>query len=183
MTAFPIKVQISASRKAAPTMPAHRKLRTALLTTTLLAIGLSACGSSSTTSSSPTTAQSGSQGSSASSAPAASAAGGGGSGALSAADTVAFLMPDEASTRYVTYDIPNFKSEMKTLCPNCKVIAEDANGDVNLQKQQFEAALSQGAKAVVIDPVDSASAASVVNQAQGRGNTLNLVGGVERGGA
>ncbi len=149
-------------------MLAHRKLRTAAVAAVpLVALGLAACGSSSTTASPSTTAAPASPNPSSSSTTAGST--GGGSGTLTGSDTVAFLMPDEASTRYVTYDIPSFKSEMKTLCPGCKVIAEDANGDANLQKQQFEAALSQGAKAVVIDAVDSASAASVVNQAQAQG--------------
>ena len=78
-------------------------------------------------------------------------------------------MPDMASTRYVTYDIPSFKSEMKQLCPGCTVIADDANGDPSLQRQQATAAISQGAKAIVVDPVDAASAAAWINQAMSQG--------------
>ena len=93
----------------------------------------------------------------------------GGSGSLSGSDTVAFLMPDQASTRYVTYDIPSFKAEMKQLCSGCKVIAEDANGDAGLQRQQATAAISQGAKAIVVDPVDAGAAAGWINQALSQG--------------
>lgn len=135
-----------------------------LTAASMLALVTAACGSSTTTAQ----GAGGSQASSSSGGSMQSSSGGG-AGTTLHADTVAFLMPDEASTRYVTYDIPSFKSEMHALCPQCKVVAEDANGDANLQRQQFEAALSQGAKAVVIDPVDSASAASVVNQAEAQG--------------
>lgn len=91
------------------------------------------------------------------------------SGTLSGNDTIAFLMPDMASTRYVTYDIPSFKTEMKVLCPGCKIIAEDANGDANLQRQQATAAISEGAKAIVVDPVDAGAAAGWINQAMSQG--------------
>ena len=36
--------------------------------------------------------------------------------------TVAFLMPDQASTRYEQHDFPGFKAEMSKLCAECKVI-------------------------------------------------------------
>lgn len=124
---------------------------------------MSACGSTKSSSSQTT------GGTSATSAPGSSAAGGSSGGTLSGNDKIAFLMPDEASTRYTTYDIPSFKSEMTSLCPGCQVIAEDANADATLQQQQATAALSQGVKAMVLDPVDSASAASVVNAAQAQG--------------
>ena len=44
--------------------------------------------------------------------------------------TVAFLMPDQASTRYEQHDFPGFKAEMAKLCPDCKVLYQNANGDV-----------------------------------------------------
>ena len=33
--------------------------------------------------------------------------------------TVAFLMPDQASTRYEQHDYPGFKAAMDKLCPDC----------------------------------------------------------------
>ncbi|WEX85850.1 sugar ABC transporter substrate-binding protein [Sinorhizobium garamanticum] len=78
------------------------------------------------------------------------------------AATVAFLMPDQASTRYEEHDYPGFKAEMEKLCPSCTVIYQNANADVALQQQQFNSAIAQGAKVVVLDPVDSAAAAALV---------------------
>ena len=83
--------------------------------------------------------------------------------------TVAFLMPDQASTRYEEHDFPGFKAEMEKLCPTCKVIYQNADANVSRQQQQFNSAISQGAKAIVLDPVDSSAAVSLVKQAQSQG--------------
>ena len=83
--------------------------------------------------------------------------------------TVAFLMPDQGSTRYEEHDHPGFVAEMKKLCPGCKVLYQNADGDASRQQQQFNSVVSQGAKAIVMDPVDSTAAASLVKQAQGQG--------------
>ena len=83
--------------------------------------------------------------------------------------TVAFLMPDQGSTRYEEHDHPGFVAEMKKLCPTCKVLYQNADGDASRQQQQFNSVMSQGAKAIVLDPVDSTAAASLVHQAQGQG--------------
>ncbi|AHF84138.1 ABC transporter substrate-binding protein [Rhizobium leguminosarum bv. trifolii WSM1689] len=82
------------------------------------------------------------------------------------AATVAFLMPDQASTRYEQHDYPGFKAEMEKLCAKCTVIYQNANADTALQQQQFNSVIAQGAKVVVIDPVDSAAAAALVEIAQ-----------------
>ncbi|MGO6672252.1 ABC transporter substrate-binding protein [Rhizobium leguminosarum] len=82
------------------------------------------------------------------------------------AATVAFLMPDQASTRYEKHDYPGFKAEMEKLCAKCTVIYQNANADTALQQQQFNSVIAQGAKVVVIDPVDSAAAAALVEIAQ-----------------
>ena len=83
--------------------------------------------------------------------------------------TVAFLMPDQSSTRYEEHDQPGFVAEMKKLCPGCKVLYQNADGDASRQQQQFNSVVSQGAKAIVLDPVDSTAAASLVKQAQAQG--------------
>ena len=85
------------------------------------------------------------------------------------AATVAFLMPDQASTRYEQHDYPGFQAEMAKLCADCTVIYQNANADVALQQQQFNSVLTQGAKVIVLDPVDSAAAASLVTLAQSQG--------------
>lgn len=84
-------------------------------------------------------------------------------------ETVAFLMPDQGSTRYEERDFPAFQKEMAKLCPNCKVIYQNANADADLQQRQFNSVLVQGAKVVVLDPVDSSSAAALVTYARSQG--------------
>jgi D-xylose transport system substrate-binding protein len=82
---------------------------------------------------------------------------------------IAFLMPDEGSTRYEQHDRPGFVAEMKKLCAGCTVLYQNADSDASKQQQQFNSVISQGAKAIVIDPVDSTAAASLVKQAQSQG--------------
>ncbi|MEW2913995.1 sugar ABC transporter substrate-binding protein [Leisingera sp. JC11] len=82
------------------------------------------------------------------------------------AATVAFLMPDQASTRYEEHDFPGFKTAMSELCPDCTVIYQNANADVSLQQQQFNSVIAQGAKIIVLDPVDSSAAAALVQIAR-----------------
>lgn len=83
--------------------------------------------------------------------------------------TVAFLMPDQGSTRYEEHDHPGFVAEMQKLCPTCTVLYQNADADASRQQQQFNSVISQGAKAIVLDPVDSTAAASLVHQAQAQG--------------
>ena len=92
-------------------------------------------------------------------------AGNGGSGP----GTVAFLMPDLASTRYEEYDAPMFEARMGELCADCDVIYQNADSDAALQQQQANSAMAQGAKVLVLDPVDSTAAATIVQTAQSQG--------------
>lgn len=77
-------------------------------------------------------------------------------------ETVAFLMPDQASTRYEEHDHPGFVAAMKELCSDCRVIYQNANADASLQQQQFNSVIAQGAKVVVLNPVDSSAGAAMV---------------------
>ncbi len=90
------------------------------------------------------------------------------SGAMANAK-IAFLMPDEGSTRYEEHDHPGFVAEMKKKCPGCTVLYQNADADASKQQQQFNSVISQGAKVIVMDPVDSTAAASLVKQAQSQG--------------
>ncbi len=97
-------------------------------------------------------------------------AGLGSSAALAASGgTVAFLMPDQASTRYEQHDFPGFKAAMAKLSPGSRVVYQNANADASLQQQQFNSVIAQGAKVVVLDPVDSSAAASLVQIAHSEG--------------
>lgn len=79
---------------------------------------------------------------------------------------VAFLMPDLASTRYDLQDKPLFEARMKQLCPTCTVIYHNADSDTAKQRQQVDAVLAQGVKAIVLSAVDSAAAVAIVQTAQ-----------------
>lgn len=92
-----------------------------------------------------------------------------GSAFAQTAGTVAFLMPDQASTRYEQHDFPGFEAEMKKLCADCTVIYQNATADAALQQQQFNSVITQGAKVIVLDPVDSSAAAAMVSLAQSQG--------------
>lgn len=96
--------------------------------------------------------------------------GGGGGGSENA--KVAFLMPDNASTRYEVADHPLFEKRLKELCSGCSVIYQNADANAAKQQQQFDSVLAQGVKAVVLDPVDSAAAATMVQKAKAQGVPL-----------
>jgi D-xylose transport system substrate-binding protein len=89
--------------------------------------------------------------------------------AADASGTVGFLMPDQGSTRYDEHDWPGFKAEIAKICASCKPIYQNGNGDANLQQQQFNSMISQGAKVIVLDPVDSGAAAAMVELAHAQG--------------
>jgi D-xylose transport system substrate-binding protein len=92
--------------------------------------------------------------------------GGGGGGGDGGSAKVAFLMPETKTTRYEEQDRPNFVRRVKELCSGCEVIYSNADQDPAKQQQQAEAAITQGAKAIVISAVDVKSAAAIVTRAQ-----------------
>lgn len=79
---------------------------------------------------------------------------------------IALLLPESKTARYESQDRPNFANKLKELCSGCELIYSNADQDASKQQQQAEAALTQGAKVLVLDPVDSASAAAIVTRAQ-----------------
>ena len=85
------------------------------------------------------------------------------------AGKVALLLPETKTTRYETADRPDFEAKMKELAPNAQIIYSNANQDANLQLSQAEAALTNGAQVLVLDPVDSAAAAAIANKAKAQG--------------
>jgi len=116
----------------------------AVLAAGALALGLAACGDDDDSSSSDTTA----------------AAGAGGK--------IALLLPETKTARYETQDRPLFEAKVKELCPNCTIIYSNADQDASKQQQQAEAAITNGAQVLVLDPVDSVAAAAIVNQAKAK---------------
>jgi D-xylose transport system substrate-binding protein len=81
---------------------------------------------------------------------------------------VALLLPESKTTRYEAHDHPEFASSLKKFCPDCTLLYSNANQDAARQQQQAEAAISQGAKVLVLDPVDFKSAVSIVEYANAR---------------
>ena len=79
--------------------------------------------------------------------------------------TIALLLPENQTARYESQDKPLFEAKAKQLCPGCKLLYSNATQDASKQQQQAEAALAQGAKVLVLDPVDGAAAAGIVRQA------------------
>jgi D-xylose transport system substrate-binding protein len=79
---------------------------------------------------------------------------------------IALLLPESKTARYESQDRPNFERKVKELCPSCEIVYSNADQDAAKQQQQAEAAVTQGVKAMVLDPVDSASAASMVTRAK-----------------
>jgi len=89
-----------------------------------------------------------------------SSGGGGGKGGK-----IALLLPETKTTRYEAQDRPLFEKKVKAICSDCSIIYSNADQDASKQQQQAEAAITNGAKVLVLDPVDSASAASIVTRA------------------
>jgi len=58
---------------------------------------------------------------------------------------------------------------MKALCPNCKIIYSNAQQDASKQQSQAEAAITNGARVLVLDSVDSKAAAAIVTRAKQSG--------------
>lgn len=91
--------------------------------------------------------------------------GGGGDGA----PTIALLLPENQTPRYESADRPYFEEKMEEICPDCRILYSNAAEDASKQQSQVEAALTQGADVLVLDPVDAASAAASVEKARAQG--------------
>jgi D-xylose transport system substrate-binding protein len=82
---------------------------------------------------------------------------------------IALLLPETKTARYETQDKPLFEAKVKELCPDCEILYSNANQDATQQQSQAEAALTNGAKVLVLDPVDFASAGPMVAKAKAAG--------------
>jgi D-xylose transport system substrate-binding protein len=79
---------------------------------------------------------------------------------------IAFLLPENETPRYEAHDRPEFEENVEQLCEECEVLYNNATEDASKQQSQAEAALTQGAEVLVLDPVDAASAAATVEKAK-----------------
>ena len=86
-----------------------------------------------------------------------------------AACRIALLLPETKTARYETQDLPNFKNRLKELgFDEQYLIYNNANQDAATQQQQAEAALTNGANVLVLDPVDSDAAAKIADLAKSK---------------
>jgi D-xylose transport system substrate-binding protein len=84
-----------------------------------------------------------------------------------AAGKIAILLPETKTARYEAQDLPLFKAKLQSLGFDLNnLIYSNANQDAAAQQQQAEAALTNGAKVLVLDPVDSVAAATIVDAAK-----------------
>jgi ABC-type xylose transport system, periplasmic component len=93
---------------------------------------------------------------------AAGCGGGGGGGGTK----IALLLPENETPRYESNDKPDFEKAIEEQCEGCEVIYLNAGGDAEKQQSQAESALTQGAEVLVVDPMDSKSAAAIAEKAK-----------------
>ena len=89
-------------------------------------------------------------------------AGGGGGGD---SFKVALLLPETTTARYEAADRPIFEERINQECPNCEILYSNADQDATQQQSQVEAAITEGADVIVLDPVDATAAAGMVTRA------------------
>jgi D-xylose transport system substrate-binding protein len=94
------------------------------------------------------------------------ACGGSSGGGATAGKKIALLLPESKTARYESKDRPLFEAKLKSLCSNCTLIYSNANQDAPTQQTQAEAAITNGANVIVLDPVDGAAAAAIVAKAK-----------------
>jgi D-xylose transport system substrate-binding protein len=82
---------------------------------------------------------------------------------------IALLLPENETPRYETNDRPDFEKAVEEQCEDCEVLYSNAGGDAQKQQSQAEAALTQGAEVLVVDPQDSKSAAAIAEKAKAQG--------------
>ena len=78
------------------------------------------------------------------------------------------LMPDtKTSTRWQQYDQPALEKSFKALGVSARVV--NAQGDAQKQKTQADQCIADGAKVLIIAPIDSGSAAAIEKAALAKG--------------
>jgi len=86
------------------------------------------------------------------------------------AGQVALLLPEKQTARYEAADRPFFTAKFEALCGTSpKLIYSNAAEDTAAQQQQAEAAMTAGAKVLVLDPVDGDAAGAIVKAAAAKG--------------
>jgi D-xylose transport system substrate-binding protein len=76
--------------------------------------------------------------------------------------TVYFLLPNFTTVRFVQKDGPDFVAAMKKYAPNVKVELVNGESNPGQQQAQAEAAITGGAKAIVLTAADPSLASSIL---------------------
>jgi D-xylose transport system substrate-binding protein len=87
------------------------------------------------------------------------------SGTGSSSPTIAYLAPETITPRYEAIEKPALAKRLKEICPDCKLITQNANSDPSQQLRQAESVIADGAKVIVTNPVDSKAAAGIAARA------------------
>jgi D-xylose transport system substrate-binding protein len=82
---------------------------------------------------------------------------------------IGLLLPELATARYETQDRPAFEAKVRELCPECQVTSLNAAGDAAVQERQADQLIAAGIDVLVLDPVNSAEAATIVTKARDEG--------------
>lgn len=75
---------------------------------------------------------------------------------------IAFLLASDQSSRWMDSDEPAFQKRVNQTCKGCSYLTLNASGDPDLQSEQFDQALSQGADVIVLNAVDSERAEDLI---------------------
>jgi D-xylose transport system substrate-binding protein len=87
-------------------------------------------------------------------------------GGSTVAGKIAFLMPcSTCAARFETQDKPGFIKAVQKLDPSIQVIANNAQGSDATQISQAESAITNGAKVIVISPLDETTGKAIVAKA------------------
>ena len=92
-----------------------------------------------------------------------------GHGTASAEDMVALLLPENVNPRWEQQDAAAFVASMQEVAPDVRVEVFNANNDTSVQQRQAEQALTQGAKVLVVIPIDGESSAIIADSAAEEG--------------
>src|SRR3954447_7256909 len=82
--------------------------------------------------------------------------------------SIGLLLPETKTARYEAHDRPQFDAKVKQLCPNCKLLYQNASQDAQKQLTQAEAMLAAGANVLVLDAVDVGSVGPIIKEARQR---------------
>ena len=86
-------------------------------------------------------------------------------GVAFADDMVALLLPENVNPRWEQQDATAFVASMAELAPDVTVEVFNANNDTSVQQRQAEQALTQGAKVLIVIPIDGESSAIIADTA------------------